>query len=982
MNALLRSLFFSFCGAILVALMFAGCTQPTPQRGHSPWVFRTSLDDQPRMLVAALSDSFWVAYQTEYAALSIVWRDGVNFDGPVYTTRHGRHPSTKGNFFLKNPPDSPWEIQEGGSAVFHKVYYTGHRFRNGKVELNYLIQTASGKSIRIKEIPEFVRHKDGYPGLQREFLVQDMPENHSIVLRTMLNSIPGRNYIKTNGELKIISPPSQQDSATYGLELLAMLRFRDKSPTLLTTWFLPGPVLPNPFDISEKGPDPGSGFALIDQTDCKTCHDQKQNLTGPSYEAIAQKYKSNARTLKTLAQRVISGGTGVWGKNVMVAHPDLSQENAEKMVEWILALDTEDRPANPVMATPGYNLADAVLQRATVLPDHGLAVNGHLLKGEQTLDPKIPSGEQPIVSAIVPGIHFPSINHLQPLSENFHLQFTGNINIPTTGTYHFRLYSDDGSRMKIDGKTGILYDGNHGFGPKDGVFTLEAGTHSLLIDYFQGAGGGGISLLWLKPETEDFEVVPTEAYSFNKNDLADVDFPKFLLPPAGDGAPLPGLHPSYDLMQARLESFQPRVGGIDFLSDGRMVVCTWEGFVYLLDNLNQPDPEKIQVKQIAEGLAEPMGLKVAEDKIYVLQKQELTLLVDHDGDEITDEYSTICNSWPVTTNFHEFAFGLEYWDGFFYATLSSPLGAVNVHYPERGSAVKINPANGKYEILANGFRTPNGVGMNAEGEMFVADNQGNWLPANKIVQVQKGAFYGYRDRNPEEMKDWKETAPMLWLQQTEIANSPSQIIFSQDGPYAGQMLYGDVTHGGIKRANLEKINGVYQGAVFRFTQGLEAGVNRLRYSPDGGIFAGGVGAAGNWGQEGKLRYGLQQIRYNGKTTFEMLAVNATPNGLTITFTEPLAPNSGNTSKEFQVSQWRYIPTKEYGGPKIDEKKLKITGSTLSPDRKSVQLQIEGMEAGHVLYIHLTPEMMGSSGQKLWSTEAWYTLNEIPAIHLP
>lgn len=44
------------------------------------------------------------------------------------------------------------------------------------------------------------------------------------------------------------------------------------------------------------------------------------------------------------------------------------------------------------------------------------------------------------------------------------------------------------------------------------------------------------------------------------------------------------------------------------------------------------------------------------------------------------------------------------------------------------------------------------------------------------------------------------------------------------GPFTGQMLFGDVAYGGIQRADLEKVDGEYQGAVFRHTQGLEAGV--------------------------------------------------------------------------------------------------------------------------------------------------------------
>jgi cytochrome c len=78
--------------------------------------------------------------------------------------------------------------------------------------------------------------------------------------------------------------------------------------------------------------------------------------------------------------------------------------------------------------------------------------------------------------------------------------------------------------------------------------------------------------------------------------------------------------------------------------------------------------------------------------------------------------------------------------------------------------------------------------------------------------------------------------PAIWMPEDEIANSPSQPILMQEGPYKGQMLHGDVTHGGLSRDFLEKINGEYQGAVFRFTQGLEAGVNRICRGPDGALY--------------------------------------------------------------------------------------------------------------------------------------------------
>jgi len=153
-------------------------------------------------------------------------------------------------------------------------------------------------------------------------------------------------------------------------------------------------------------------------------------------------------------------------------------------------------------------------------------------------------------------------------------------------------------------------------------------------------------------------------------------------------------------------------------------------------------------------------------------------------------------------------------------------------------------------------------------------HQGDWLPSSKIVRVQDGAFYGNRSVNPEAVKNLKDTPPVVWLPQDEIGNSPSTPLAINVGPYKNQMIHGEVTHGGVKRVFVEEVDGVTQGALFRFTQGVEAGVNRLVWGPDGALYIGGIGSTGNWGQTGKLWYGLQRLAYNNKPAFEMLAVRA------------------------------------------------------------------------------------------------------------
>ena len=452
----------------------------------------------------------------------------------------------------------------------------------------------------------------------------------------------------------------------------------------------------------------------------------------------------------------------------------------------------------------------------------------------------------------------------------------------------------------------------------------------------------------------------------------------------GDQLPLQAVHPSLRLVDIRPKDFEPKVAGMDFLSDGRLVISTWspDGAVYVLDGVQGDDPNAVTVKRIASGLAEPLGLKVVDDQIFVMQKQELTQLVDRDGDELIDEYRLVSNDWTVTDNFHEFGFGLLYEDGYFYATLASgvlPGGApAQPQAPDRGKLVRIDPASGKAHTVARGLRTPNGIGYGVDGEMFIADNQGNWLPASKIVHVQEGAFYGFREVDKPRDLTLPETPPVAWLPQDEIGNSPTNPVPLDLEPYKGQMLHGDVTHGGLKRLFVEKIDGAYQGCVFRFTQGLEAGVNRTIWGPDGALYIGGIGNPGNWSQAGKLHHGLQKLVPTGVAAFEMLAIRIKSNGVEIEFTKPLRPGDGQRPEDYHVRQWRYVPTPEYGGDKIDEHELPVRSVNVSPDRRRAFLQLDGMKPGHVLYVRIANPFISPDNEEMWTTESWCTVNAIPS----
>ncbi len=449
-------------------------------------------------------------------------------------------------------------------------------------------------------------------------------------------------------------------------------------------------------------------------------------------------------------------------------------------------------------------------------------------------------------------------------------------------------------------------------------------------------------------------------------------------PKPGFGAALEGLHPSFDVTVLHRSDFKPRVAAMAFMPDGRLLVSTWdtEGAVYLLDGV-QGDSSTLKVKKIARGLHEPLGMEVVNNEIFVVQKHELTQLIDHNGDDIIDEYKAICNSWQVSSDFHEFAFGLIHKDNHFYVTLSMAMRLLDSEEQlfDRGRTIKI-AMDGSYEWVNYGMRTPNGIGVGPDNEIFIADNQGRWTPANKIIHLQKGAYMGMRPGILKGMELPEETPPAIWLQEDEIGNSPSEILYVHEGPYKGQLLHGEVTHGGIKRDFLEKVNGQYQGAVFRFTQGLTAGINRMRWGPDGHLYAGGVGMVGGWSWMGR-QYSLERMEYNGKPTFEMLAIRAKPDGFEIEMTQPM--EKAPSVDEIKIQQWRYVPTAAYGGPKVDLVDLKISELTISEDREKLYLKIPGLKPGHVVYFLLSEHLKSENGLDLWSGEAWYTLNNIPAL---
>ncbi|WAC15465.1 ThuA domain-containing protein [Dyadobacter pollutisoli] len=84
-----------------------------------------------------------------------------------------------------------------------------------------------------------------------------------------------------------------------------------------------------------------TGKRLIELSDCKACHSNDKKSIGPAYREVAKKYASERNSLKTLTDKVLKGGGGVWGEQVMPGHPQHKPEEVEDMVKYILSLANE-----------------------------------------------------------------------------------------------------------------------------------------------------------------------------------------------------------------------------------------------------------------------------------------------------------------------------------------------------------------------------------------------------------------------------------------------------------------------------------------------------------------------------------------------------------------------------------------------------------------------------------------------------------------
>jgi hypothetical protein len=492
-----------------------------------------------------------------------------------------------------------------------------------------------------------------------------------------------------------------------------------------------------------------------------------------------------------------------------------------------------------------------------------------------------------------------------------------------------------------------------------------------------------------------------------------------LIPAVVPGADDARVAQFYDIARVSTPTgVDPQIGGVAALPDGRLAAVFHQGQLAIYD------PKTTTWKMFAEGLHEPLGILPEPDgSLLVMQRPELTRLRDTDRDGVADRYDVLWDGFGMSGNYHEFAFGpvrgpngkvyvglnvasngntireeiRGEWSAIglprekFYAgewnRYKEEAGRMYARVKWRGCIVEIDPKTGAASLFATGFRSPDGLGFDAKGNLFVDDNQGDWRGTSEIHVVQRDGFYGH----PASLvwrKDWDgadplklpverlnelRTRPAIEIPHNTYANSPTEIVqlpkTAAWGKLGGQLIFGDMNTPRLLRVLPEQVDGVWQGACVILLEhtALKGGLHRMAFIGDT-LYVGRLHLTWAGGE------GMSSIKPS-RAPFETLAMHATPKGFRFEFTEPLAANASEAAR-WTGKRYYFNYHAAYGSPRMESTDLAPARVAVSADARSVEIDLPELKEGQVYDFNLSG-LESSKGEKLLNPQIAYTLNRAP-----
>ena len=425
-----------------------------------------------------------------------------------------------------------------------------------------------------------------------------------------------------------------------------------------------------------------------------------------------------------------------------------------------------------------------------------------------------------------------------------------------------------------------------------------------------------------------------------------------------------------------------RLSAVDFLPDGRAVVASMSGDVWLVDGIRE-QLGTLRWQRFATGLNQPLGLVVVKDTIYVNGRDQITRLHDTNKDGYADRYENFNNAVMTGTNFHAFNLNLEVdAQGRFLWAKSTPwptgnpgeLSDAHQITPHDGMLFRLSPDGRQLEIIARGLRNPNGLSIGPKGEIYVSDNEGNWVPTSKVTRIVEGAFHGFvpSAHRASLVGGWTPSdewvKPLLWTPHAGPGsdNSPSQARVI-DNPAWHKELQGDLLLASYGRGTLslllmEEVDGQPQAAHMTLPLQFRSGLQQMRFHRDRHLYLVGMT---NWSStsHGGERGGFHRVRYMAEKPLHVpVALHTKTGGLELQFAEPLDRMSATNPANYRLAKWTYTWNSSYGSKQffsLDKPgqagpdPVAVQSANLSADGRTLLLDIPTLTPGSIRRIPVT-----------------------------
>lgn len=483
-------------------------------------------------------------------------------------------------------------------------------------------------------------------------------------------------------------------------------------------------------------------------------------------------------------------------------------------------------------------------------------------------------------------------------------------------------------------------------------------------------------------------------------DTFPYDVPLPQNPPAVKLAVVPG----YEVVQLPITVAEMPTG-LAWKKDGTLAFTSLKGRVFEARDTDGDGLEDA-VRAVSDDLAAPYGIAVAEqdgkEMLDVINKYALVRLHDDDGDGYRERTEVVASGWGHTDDYHDWAVGLPKIPGGGYYVA---LPCQQDDRPEkkatlRGQGLKLlprtptkdDPRRFTVEPFCGGLRFPMGLAVNKAGDLFASDNQGNYNPFNEINHLVPDARYGFINKleaKPGFSPPVESPALELPHPWTRSVNG----ICFLDTPAAareksGRDLYGDFeghligceyNYRALFRMALEKVDGVYQGAAFPFSdlpkekQPTFEGPVVCELAPDGDLYVGNMQDSG-WGG-GRNTGSLVRLRPAGKLPAGIASISAHADGFTLRFTQPIDSAAARDVASYSLESFRRVSTPQYGGNDVDRETVAVKSAVPSADGRQVRLTLDKMKQGFVYEFHL--RSLVPAGEPWFPAEAFYTLKRVP-----